>query len=55
MKGIVRGNAHFRPKGRDLTATTVPHVLVELDEQYTVWIDAKYLTVVEPAAQESGT
>lgn len=45
QRGIVRGNARFRPKGSDVTASEVPHVLVELDDQYTIWINAKYLTV----------
>jgi len=45
MKGIVRGNARFRPKGRNLTASEVPHVLVEIDEQHTLWVEAKYLSV----------
>ena len=44
MRGVVCGNANFRPKGSDLTASDVPHVLVDMGD-WTVWVQARWLTV----------
>lgn len=55
LRGIVRGNAEFRPQGKHLNTSDVSHVLVEIDEQYTVWIMAKYLTVVSDPRAATGS